>query len=160
HDERLALVGACQFQGLYAAAARLYAEAFEADPELADHLTTECRYRTLREELPEDDRMDPLETECRYLAARCAALAGAGLGKDGAALSAAERTRWRQQARQWLRADLTQWTRTLDSGCELDRNLAKKMLTRWRVEPDLAGLFEPNTPEELSPDERNDYLAL
>jgi serine/threonine-protein kinase len=160
NDERLALVGVCQFQGLYAAAARLYAEAFEADPQLADRLTTECRYRTLREELPEDDRMDPLETECRYLAARCAALAGAGQGKDAATLSATERTRWRQQARQWLLADLSQWARTLDSSYELDRNLGKRMLTRWRTEPDLAGLIEPNAPEELSPDERKDYLAL
>src|SRR5262249_31688202 len=147
-------------RGLYAAAARLYADAFEADPELADRLTMECRYRTLREELPEDDRMGPLETECRYLAARCAALAGGGLGEDGAGLSAAERARGRPQARQWLRADLAQWARSLDSGYEMDRNLAKKMLTRWRVEPDLAGLFEPKAPEELSADERNDYLAL
>jgi tetratricopeptide (TPR) repeat protein len=160
NDERLALLGVCQFHELYAAAASLYADAFEADPELADQLTTECRYRTLGEELPEDDRMEPLETEGRYLAARCAALAGGGLGNDGARLSAAERARWRQQARQWLRADLAQWARSLDSGSELDCNLAKKMLTRWRVEPDLAGLFEPNAPEELSADERKDYLAL
>jgi tetratricopeptide (TPR) repeat protein len=160
NDERLALVGACQFQGLYAAAASLYAEAFEADPELAGRLTTACRYRTLREELPEDDRMEPLETEGRYLAARCAALAGGGLGKDGARLSPAERARWRRQAGQWLRADLAQWATSLDSGSELDRNLAKKMLTRWRVEPDLASLFEPNAPEELSADEQKDYLAL
>jgi tetratricopeptide (TPR) repeat protein len=160
NDERLALLGACQFRGLYAAAARLYADAFEADPQLADRLTTECRYRTLREELPEDDRKEPLETECRYLAARCAALAGGGLGKDGAGLAAAERARWRWQARQWLRADLAHWARSLDSGYEVDLNLAKKMVTRWRVEPDLAGLFEPNAPEELSADERKDYLAL
>ena len=97
NDERLAFSGACQFQALYAAAARLYADAFEADPQLAGRLTTECRYRTLREEFPEDDRMEPLETECRYLAARCAALAGAGLGNDGAKLSAAGRAHWRRQ---------------------------------------------------------------
>src|SRR5262249_28656733 len=90
----------------------------------------------------------------------CAALAGGGLGKDGAKLSAAERARWRQQARQWLRADLAQWARSLDGGYELDRTLAKKILTRWRVEPDLAGIFEPAAPDELSAEERNDYLAL
>jgi hypothetical protein len=160
NDERLAFSGACQFQALYAAAARLYADAFEADPQLAGRLTTECRYRTLREEFPEDDRMEPLETECRYLAARCAALAGAGLGNDGAKLSAAGRAHWRRQARRWLRADLAQWARTLDSGSELDRNLAKKMLMRWRVEPDLAGLLESNESDELSADERKDDLEL
>jgi serine/threonine-protein kinase len=160
NDDRLALLGACQFHGLYAASAGLYAGAFKADPELADQLTTKCRYRTLRKELPEDDQMDPLETEGRYLAARCAALAGGGLGKDGAGLSAAERARWRQQSRQWLRADVAQWGRSLDSGSELDRNLAKKMLTRWRVEPDLAGLFEPNLPDDLAADEHKDCFAL
>jgi serine/threonine-protein kinase len=160
NDERLALVGACQFQGHYAAAARLYAEAFEADPDLADHLTTECRYRTLREELPEDDRMEPLETECRYLAARCAALAGASRGKDGASLSATERARWRRQARQWLQADLAQWNKSLNAGSELDRDLAKKMLTRWRVEPDLAVLLEPRGPDLFSADERKESFAL
>ena len=143
-------------KALYAAAARLYADAFEADPELADRLTTECRYRTLREEFPEDDRMEPLETEVRYLAARCAALAGAGLGNDGAKLSAAERAHWRRQARRWLRADLAQWARTLDSGSELDLNLAKKMLTHWQVEPDLAGLRDSKASDESSADERKD----
>jgi serine/threonine-protein kinase len=93
NDERLALLGICQFQGLYGAAANLYAEAFAADPDLADQLTTECRYRTLREEQPIDDRMEPLNTECRYLDARCAALAGCVLGKDGAKLSPKDRTR-------------------------------------------------------------------
>jgi serine/threonine-protein kinase len=83
NDERLAFSGDCQFRGLYATAARLYADAFEADPQLPGRLTTECRYRTLREEFPEDDRMEPLETECRYLAARCAALAGPDWGKMG-----------------------------------------------------------------------------
>jgi serine/threonine-protein kinase len=160
NDERLAFVGVCQFQGRYAAAARLCADAFEADPKLADNLTTECRYRTLREELPEDDRTDPLETEGRYLAARCAALAGAGIGKDGASLSPAERARWRQQARQWLHADLAEWSRTLNSGAEADRTLAKKMLTRWRAQPDLAGLLKPNATDQFSADEWKDSFAL
>jgi serine/threonine-protein kinase len=160
NDERLALLGACQFRGLYAAAARLYADAFAADSNLADNLTTECRYRTLREEHPDDDRMEPLNTECRYLAARCAALAGCGLGKDGARLSTEEQARWRRQARAWLQADLAVWARSLDSGFQADRDLARKMLTHWQVEPDLAGLREPQALDELSADERKDCLAL
>ncbi len=43
NDERLALVGICQFQGRCHAAARLYADAFAADPALAEDLTSECR---------------------------------------------------------------------------------------------------------------------
>jgi serine/threonine-protein kinase len=159
NDERLALVGACQFQGRYQAAARLYAEAFAADADLADRLTTECRYRSLREE-PFYERVESVNTEGRYLAARCAALAGCGRGKDVADLSGAERARWRKQAREWLKADLALWARTLDSGYELDRTLAKRMLTHWQVEPDLAGLREQNALDELPAEERKECHAL
>ena len=141
NDERLALLGTCQFRGRYEAAARLYAEAFTADPDLADNLATECRYRSMREE-PWSERVESINTEARYLAARCAALAGCGLGRDGTALSPDERARWRQQARVWLRADLALWGKTLDSGSEQDLGLAKWMLTHWQAEPDLAGIRE------------------
>src|SRR5262249_40384643 len=67
-DERLALVGTCQSQGRYDAAARLYAEVFTADPDLADRLTTECRYRSTEEEL-HYERVESINTEARYLAA-------------------------------------------------------------------------------------------
>ena len=92
NDERLAFVGACQFQGRYHTTARLYAEAFTADPHLADNLTTECRYRSTEEE-PFYERVESVNTEARYLAARCAALAACGLGRDAAGLSRAERAR-------------------------------------------------------------------
>src|SRR5262249_40801279 len=44
NDERLALLGVCQFQGLHAVAARLYADAFAADLKLADNLAARTRY--------------------------------------------------------------------------------------------------------------------
>ena len=97
NDERLALVGTCQSQGRYHTTARLYAEAFTADPHLADNLTTECRYRSTEEE-PFYERVESVNTEARYLAARCAALAGCGLGREGAGLSRAE------QGARWARA--------------------------------------------------------
>jgi len=159
NDERLALLGVCQFQGLYGAAARLCADAFAAEPDLADSLTTECSFRAAREEAP-TDRFEALNTECRYLAARCAALAGCGLGRDGAKLSEAERTHWRKQAREWLRADLAVWAKMQDSASGMTGDLAKKMLTHWQVEPDLAGLREPNALDELLADERKDCLEL
>ena len=159
NDERLALVGTCQSQGRYHTAARLYAEAFTADPDLADNLTTECRYRSTEEE-PFYERVESVNTEARYLAARCAALAGCGLGRDGAGLSRAERARWRKQARAWLRADLALWGKTLDSGSEQDLGLARRMLTHWQVEPDLAGIRDLKALDEASAEERNDCFAL
>ena len=40
-------------------------------------------------------RLEELFTEGRYLAARCAALAGCGLGADASKLDEAQRSRWR-----------------------------------------------------------------
>jgi serine/threonine-protein kinase len=168
NDERFALLGICQFEGRYAAAAHLYFDIFLADPNLADNLTTESRFRTLHEEHPDDDRMEILDTECRYLAARCAALAGSeppprqakGGTPTAANISDSERMHWRQQARAWLRADLALWAKTLDTNSKMDRDLAKRMLTRWQVEPDLAGIREPNALHEMSADERKDSFEL
>jgi eukaryotic-like serine/threonine-protein kinase len=47
-DERLALLGICQFKGLYQTVARLYAEAFAADPKLAEDLNSQIRYNAAR----------------------------------------------------------------------------------------------------------------
>ena len=159
NDERLALVGICQSHGRYHTAARLYAEAFTADPHLADNLTTECRYRSTEEE-PFYERVESVNTEARYLAARCAALAGCGRGRDAAGLSRGERARWRKQARAWLRADLALWGKTLDSGSEQDLALARRMLTHWQVEPDLAGIRDLKALDEASAEERNECFAL
>ena len=60
-------------------------------------------------------RVEDLATECRYPAARCAALAGCGLGEDAAKLDEVERARWRRQARAWLRADLAVWANALEN---------------------------------------------
>ena len=159
NDERLALVGICQSQGRYHAAARLYAAAFTADPDLADTLTTECRYRSTGEE-PDYGRVESVNTEARYLAARCAALAGSGRGRDGAGLGQAERARWRQQARAWVRADLALWVKSLDGGSEQDLVLARRMLTHWQAEPDLAGIRDLKALDEASAEERNECFAL
>src|SRR5262249_6292537 len=113
NDERLAFLGSCQFRGLYAAAAQLYADAFAADGAVAEELTTECRYR----------------------AACCAAQAGCGLGADGVKLSGAERARWRRQARDWLRADLAARAKTLDNTSGAARTRVTNALRRWQNDP-------------------------
>jgi serine/threonine-protein kinase len=159
NDERLALLGTCQFQDLRAAAARLYADAFAADPKLADELTANCVRRTRGSEAP-TDRIGAFNSVSRYFAARCAASAGCGLGKDGAKLSDVERARWRKQARAWLQTDLAAWAKMMDCDSRVDRDLARKMLTHWQVEPDLAGLREPRALDKLSTEERKECLAL
>jgi serine/threonine-protein kinase len=138
NDERMALLGVCQFKNLRRTAARLYADAFAANPKLAEDMKAETRYR----------------------AARCAALAGCGGGADGASLSPEERARCRRQARDWLQADLGIWAQTLDSGSPADRVRVRKMMTRWQADRDLAALPEPAALEKWSADERKQCLAL
>jgi serine/threonine-protein kinase len=140
HDntERLAFLGVCRFKNLNLAAARLYAEAFAADPKLA--LDSHVSHRSN--------------------AACAAALAGCGRAKDGSALSEVERAGWRKQARAWLEADLAAWARRMDSDSRADRELAKYMLTHWQVDPDLGGIRDRSALELFCKDEREAWLAL
>jgi hypothetical protein len=57
-----------------------------------------CLRRTQGPEHP-GDPIEVFNAACRYLAVRWAVLAGRGVGKDGAKLNEAERTRWRMRAR-------------------------------------------------------------
>jgi serine/threonine-protein kinase len=159
NDERLALLGICESETLYSTAGRLCADAFAADPDLADRLTTQCLRRAAQES-DKSNRTDALTSEIRYRAARCAALAGCRLGKDSAKLSAAEQAHCRRKALEWLRTDLVVLCRTLDGGLPADHDLVKEMLTLWKDEPDLAGLREPARLKMLAEDEREDCLAL
>jgi serine/threonine-protein kinase len=158
-DERLALLGVCQSRNLYGTTARLYADAFAADPGLAERLTADCLARA---ELESDlqNYVEVLHMAPRYLAARCAALAGCGLGNDGAKLTDAERTRWRVQARAWLQADLAALIKTEDSTLRQPAKLAKQMLTLWQTDPDLARLREPVSLQDLPSEERLEWTSL
>jgi serine/threonine-protein kinase len=128
----------CRIKKHYAAAARLADAAFTRAPALAEDVRTHERYD----------------------AACAAALAGCGQGEDAARLGAAERTRWRRQARAWLQADLRAWGKKLDGGNAADRLRVQNSLAHWRADPDLAGLREPGALDNLPTDERREWLAL
>ena len=137
-DERLALLGVCQFKDLRGATARLYAGAFAADPSLAEDL----------------------KAGCRYAAACAAAVAGCGGGADAPWLGEQERTQFRQQAREWLRADLDALAARLRGDPAPDRAMVKDSLRRWRESSDLAGLRDPDAMIKLPPAERSECLSL
>jgi eukaryotic-like serine/threonine-protein kinase len=138
NTERLALLGVCRFKNRTRAAAQLYAEAFAADATLAD-----------------DSRFNH-----RYNAARTAALAGCGQGADATGLGEAERKRWRDQAREWLRADLAARVHAFDADPTAARAGVRQGLTYWREDPDLACVRDSGELNKLAPDERKEYLAL
>jgi serine/threonine-protein kinase len=139
NDERLTLLGVCQATNRSLALARLYADIFRADPRLADNLSAGHRYN----------------------AARAAAQAGCGVSKDSSGLGEPERQRWREQAREWLRADLASWGKLLDGGpTKKTRDQVQRVVLRWRCDPALSGLRESTELEKFSADERKDSLAL
>src|SRR5262249_41923094 len=136
NDERLALLGVCQFTNRTGAMARLYADAFAADPALADDLAAAHRYN----------------------AARTAPQAGCGLGADTTAEAGGKR--WRDQARQWLRADLDARKRALDAGSSTTRSADRTALARWKSEPNLACVRDVGELNKLPADDRKSYESL
>jgi tetratricopeptide (TPR) repeat protein/tRNA A-37 threonylcarbamoyl transferase component Bud32 len=136
--ERLEYADLCQRKQLFSAAARFSAEAFAADPKLADNLLTGRRYN-----------------------ATCsAALAGNGQGKDASQLDAPERARLRQQAVAWLRADLARWTKILEMGTPQARATVQQTLRHWQTDPALAGIRDAAWIVNLPADELRDCRKL
>jgi tetratricopeptide (TPR) repeat protein len=120
NKERAELAFACRLKRRNALAARLYADAFAADPRLADNLMAASRYN----------------------AACCAALAAAGEPDDK------EHARLRQQALDWLRADLAQWGKLAAAGGQGPARMAAA-LRYWQEDADLAGVRDAEALKRL-----------
>ncbi|WP_425613551.1 protein kinase [Anatilimnocola sp. NA78] len=137
NDERLALTGICQFKERNGVLARLYEEAFAADPSL---LGSANGYR--------------------YAAAKAAASAGCGRGSDAAGLRNIERSTWRGQALEWLRQELAVRRHALDQSNEQIRTKTLQGLRQFQTDDELAGLREASELEKLPPAERKIYLSF
>jgi hypothetical protein len=137
--ERLALADLAQqrYKRQYAAAARLYADAFAAKEASAD-----------------------LIGRHRYNAARAAALAASGQGKDADKLSDKERAQLRKQALTWLRAELAGWAKLLDEGAPQARPVVQRTLRHWQTDPDLAGVRDKGALARLPQDQRQAWGRL
>jgi serine/threonine-protein kinase len=133
--ERLDLAGVCQARKLYHATTRLYADAFAAEPRLVANL----------------------QGDHRSNAARSAALAAAGNGEDAARLDDKERTRLRQQALDWLNADLAISTKLMASGPANARLVVQQRLNDWQKDSDLAGLRDQAALAKLQAAEREQW---
>jgi tetratricopeptide (TPR) repeat protein len=138
--ERMALAHLCRqpFKRQYAAATGFYSEAFTEQPRLADDLRAGHRYN----------------------AACAAALAAGGQGKDAAEPDEKQRTRLRQQALDWLRADLAAWTMLLDKGSPQTRSRVQQKLRHWQQDADLACLRAPEALTRLPEAERKAWRQL
>jgi serine/threonine-protein kinase len=130
NDERLAFTGICQFENRSGQLARLWCDAFAADPNLA--------------------------RSHRYDAACAAALAGCGRGIDSASFNDADRTHFRDQARQCLASDLDSCEQQFQHG-GTDRQNAEHTLSNWLKSEDMAGVRDANALEKLPAEERKQW---
>jgi tetratricopeptide (TPR) repeat protein len=131
-SERLLFAEMCVYTKRYAAAVRLFAAALAEQPQLGD------------------DRQAPP----RYNAACAAALASTGQGNDAAKLSDQDKTKLRQQSLDWLRAELTAWSKVRD------RALVRGMLQHWQKDSDFAGLRDQAALAKLPPAEAEAWQKL
>ena len=89
-----------------------------------------------------------------------ATLVGCGRGAIAAGQSEAERARWRQRAREWLRAEVTLWSSVLDRGPPADRLLVAQKLAHLWADPQLDGLLDHEALDRLPPAERQESRTL
>ncbi len=104
-------------------------------------------------------RAGDLEAGYRLAAARAAALAGSGVGEDEPRPADAERAEFRRLALDWLRADLTSWTKRLAADPKSGSRVVEA-LGRWRQDRDLAGVRDADTLAKLPGAERKDWQSL
>jgi hypothetical protein len=130
--ERLEWAMLCIHTRRYAAAVRLLGEAFEAESKLADDLEAGHRYR----------------------AARMAAVAGVGQGRDAGQLTNEAKAALRKQALDWLRADLAAWR------SHSEASQRARVLRSWRANKALAGVRDEEGLAKLPPAERAVWREL
>ncbi|MDB5337475.1 MAG: serine/threonine protein kinase [Planctomycetaceae bacterium] len=136
-EERLALIDACRYLKRFHSMANLYVAIFEAEPALANDLLAGHREG----------------------AARAAAQAGSNRGENPDTLNEIQKRRWRDSARQWLRADLEAWNDALARRAT-DAATARMRLEAWRYAPELNGLRESGELDKLSAEERAACAAI
>jgi tetratricopeptide (TPR) repeat protein len=136
--ERLALAQRAYDTRRYTTAAKLWGDALEADPKLAD------------------DR----QAQHRYNAACAAALTAAGHSECEPAPSEEAKAKLRERARRWLTAELATWTRLLESAKGQERDAATQALAHWKRDPDLAGVRDAEALAKLPESERKAWQAL
>jgi serine/threonine-protein kinase len=136
--ERLGLAILCRAKRFHGAAARFAADAFADEPQFASDLTMQHRYH----------------------AACSAALASAGKTEDAGKLTEKDRAGLRQQALEWLRADLKLYGKLAERDDPKTKPTVRQRLTRWQNEADLASVRDADALGKLSEAERDAWREL
>jgi hypothetical protein len=138
--EAIALASMCQqpYKKRYAASARLYDDAFTAEPKLAAYLSQQHRYN----------------------AACSAALAAAGQGEDARLLPDKSVSMFRGWALAWLRDDLTAYAKLVGQNNPAVKQFIQQRLVHWKHDSDLVSVRDELTLERLPENERDAWQAL
>jgi tetratricopeptide (TPR) repeat protein len=144
NQERLDFAWLCMMRHHYAASSRLFAEALEADPRLIDRSV-------------DRKEQQPLYA---YRGVCSAALAGCGQGEDAPPPDDVARARLRAQALNWLKAELVEDSKLLNSSKSTDRTDGLLSLRFWKAQPNLAGVRDPDALAKLPESERTAWTAL
>ena len=136
--ERLVLAQLTYDKSLFAASARFLSEALASDPKLAE------------------DRVK----QHAYNAACAAALAASSQGKDDPAPDDVAKVKLRKQALEWLRSELSIWTKVIDGGQGAWKAEAAKHLAHWKEDFDLAGIRDEKALAGLPEKERAFFKTL
>ena len=136
--ELLEFVQVCVLKRRFSAAARLSADAFTADPKMANDLSKQHRYN----------------------AACYAVVAAAGVEEGGKPSTDDERTQLRKQALGWLRDDLTAWSKRLVISNREERALVGETMRHWQGDADLAAVRDAAAVAKLSEAERAAWQKL
>jgi superkiller protein 3 len=138
-QEQVELAQFCvSYKERYRAAVHFFADAFAAEPKLADDL----------------------QAQHRYNAACAAAEAAAGKGIDAGKLDDKERARLHQQALDWLRTDLNAYTRLVEKGNLNARWFIQQRLAHWQQDTDLTAVRDANALAALTEKERDAWQKL
>jgi formylglycine-generating enzyme required for sulfatase activity len=137
-DAEIRLALAYALNGRNDKAAEYYRKGLKADPTLVN------------------DR----QAQHRYHAARAAALAAAGQVKDVPPLGDAAKAQLRRQALDWLKAELTAWSKLVKSGTPQTRQSIVQTLNHWLKDSDLAGIRDLAALDKLPADEKKACTQL
>jgi hypothetical protein len=136
--ERLEYARVCLLTKQNRAGAVLFTEAFRVDPKLADDL----------------------KAGHRFAAARMAAQAGCGRGEGAVWLDATERSRFHQQALEWLQADLAAYAAQVAANTEEGREQARRWMQDVKAERMLACVRDAEALAKLPETERAEWQKL
>jgi serine/threonine-protein kinase len=101
-----------------------------------------------------------LRIQVRYNAACAAAMAGCGQGKDADKLDAQERARLRQQALDWLRADIKAYQQSMQIAGDKGGPTIAKRMQHWLQDDDFAGVRGAASLGKLPEAERKEWHKL